>query len=339
MRSLPLMTASQAGDDDSSTSRSEKQQFLQGVGVALLLVGASLCLGIYLLGTTPSPHVVLITLCHALSVATLPAADVERLKPCPGPQLEPGGGSLPSERGSNPALALNSSQEEVRPLLEEAPTRTPVVESRATCPAEEPPSTYFDNPAEELWHSVSRRIANWRRSTTGRACPTVCATTFGDSWRPQFLMEAPDPVQRAPPKEGGWTDSPLGYGTNRIYVVTFNKFKARQQEVRERFAPYRVIDANMTEWWEAPYLDVDRINGSTDMLQCFWPNRRPGDTISKKEISLWLKHVTIYYHALLLGYTPVTVVEDDVLIRGSSIHVWQETFSELPPELGDHLAR
>lgn len=144
-------------------------------------------------------------------------------------------------------------------------------------------------------------------------------------------------LERPPEK---WNISAVGYGTRRLYVVAYNKMRHRQADLRRELAPYHVVEAGLVEWWEAPHLDVARVfNGSggggagDGVIKCFWPNRKPGDALSKKEMSLFLKHASTYYHAVVFNLTPVTIFEDDARIN-KNVKYWPEAINAAPSGWG-----
>ncbi|ELR14748.1 uncharacterized protein ACA1_390950 [Acanthamoeba castellanii str. Neff] len=189
----------------------------------------------------------------------------------------------------------------------------------------------------------------------------------------QLLLEAAidPPVARPPATPEGWTRSDLGYGTNRMFLVSYDKFKHRQQLLVDQLRPYEVESSGLLTLWEAPYLDVALIGSDAELIRCFWPKRAPQPpkayvkfkngsypadfSISKREISLSLKHMTAYYYSLVFDLLPVSVIEDDAIVNATHAHVWPAAFRSapkdwalilagwclarsVPPEYGDYLA-
>jgi hypothetical protein len=189
----------------------------------------------------------------------------------------------------------------------------------------------------------------------------------------QLLLEAAidPPVARPPATPEGWTRSDLGYGTNRMFLVSYDKFKHRQQLLLDQLRPYEVESSGLLTLWEAPYLDVALIGSDAELIRCFWPKRAPQPpkayvkfkngsypadfSISKREISLSLKHMTAYYYSLVFDLLPVSVIEDDAIVNATHAHVWPAAFRSapkdwglilagwclarsVPPEYGDYLA-
>ncbi len=136
-------------------------------------------------------------------------------------------------------------------------------------------------------------------------------------------------VQRPKLSQAGWQRSDIGYGTQRLFLVSYEKFKPRQQQVLDQLRPYDLESSGMLMLWEEPHLDVAQINNDTAMISCFWPKREKY-VVSKREMSLSLKHMTLYYYALLFGLLPASVIEDDIIVNPSLTHVWPSAVRSVP---------
>src|SRR5690606_6377451 len=93
----------------------------------------------------------------------------------------------------------------------------------------------------------------------------------------QLLLEAAidPPVPRPPATPEGWTTSDLAYGTNRLFLVSYDKFKHRQQLLLDQLRPFKVESAGLLTLREAPFLDIGVIGGDAELIRCFWPKRAP----------------------------------------------------------------
>lgn len=142
--------------------------------------------------------------------------------------------------------------------------------------------------------------------------------------------------------------SDLAYGTNRLFLVSYDKFKHRQQLLLDQLRPFKVESAGLLTLWEEPFLDLGVIGTDAELIRCFWPKRGrqppnayvmfkngsyPTDfSISKREISLSLKHMTAYYYSLVFDLLPISVLEDDAIVNATHSHVWPEAFRSAPKD-------